>query len=143
MMPFTAHGQSKLANLSTRGFVGAGENVMIAGTIITGVGERTLIVRALGPTLQEAGIINALEDPVLEIHDGNGTLIARNDDWQDDQNAYIVENIGFGGMQPRDSAILGFHIQPGAYTAVVSSYAPDCTGIALVEVYDVTDVVQP
>ena len=75
---------SILGNISTRGFVQTGDNVMIGGFIIEGTGPKTVIVRAIGPELSAPpfNIPNALANPTLELHNGNGALIARNDNWQ-------------------------------------------------------------
>src|SRR6185295_808552 len=71
-----------LANLSTRGFVGTGDNVMI-GSLIIGSGDSPIIVlRAIGPSLASSGIANPLLDPTIELHDGNGATLAFNDDWR-------------------------------------------------------------
>src|ERR1700720_3743843 len=78
---------SKLANISTRGFVDVGDNVLIAGTIVVGSGSTNVLFRALGPS---TGIPNALQDPTLELHDGQGAIIATNDNWQDTQKDAIV-----------------------------------------------------
>ena len=71
-----------LGNISTRSFVQTGNNVMIGGFIIEGSGPKTVIVRAIGPELPPFGVPNALADPTLELHNGSGTLIASNDNWQ-------------------------------------------------------------
>ena len=77
----------ELANISTRGFVDTGSKVMIAGFILastTGANSQ-VIVRALGPSLGNFGVANPLADPVLDLYDANGMLIASNDNWQSDQ----------------------------------------------------------
>ena len=76
-------GSAELSNISTRGFVQAGNDVMIAGVIVQ-FHNKQVVVRALGPTLSNFGVTNALADPTLELHDGNGALLASNDDWKDD-----------------------------------------------------------
>ena len=78
---------SKLANISTRGLVQTGDNVLIAGTIVLGTTSQRLILRAIGPSLPVSG---ALEDPTMELRDGNGGLIASNDNWRSDQEAEII-----------------------------------------------------
>jgi len=83
---------SKLTNVSTRGFVGTGENVMIGGLILSGGGgERQILVRALGPTLAQPplNIAGSLMDPMLMLVDANGTVIASNDDWKSSQQNEI------------------------------------------------------
>lgn len=90
---------SQLANISTRGYVDTGDNVMIGG-FISGNGSEAsrIIVRGLGPSL---GIDGALQDPILELHDASGNLIASNDDWQDDRNASQVQASPIAPHDPR------------------------------------------
>src|SRR5205823_1312898 len=73
---------AQLDNISTRAFVQTGDNVMIGGFIIEGSGPKTVIIRAIGPELTQYAVPNALANPTLELHDGTGALIARNDNWQ-------------------------------------------------------------
>jgi hypothetical protein len=131
---------SRFANVSTRGFINTGNNVMIAGFILGGSDQAgTILVRAIGPSLTNFGITNALANPILELHDGNGTTIKTNDDWKTDgatggsQEAAIRATT----LQPSndlESAILAT-LPPGAYTAVVAG-KDNTTGIGLVEVYN-------
>jgi phospholipase/lecithinase/hemolysin len=122
-----------LANLSTRGFVGTGDNVMIAGVII-GNGESPIMVfRALGPSLSGFGIANPLLDPTLELFDGNGTSIAFNNDWKNPQ-IQAVRAVNLAPSDDRESAIVHAFLSPGNYTAVVRG-ANNTTGVALVEAY--------
>jgi hypothetical protein len=123
---------SKLANISTRGFVSTGDNVMIAGTIIVGSNSAGVLVRAIGPSLADVGVPDFLRDTTLELHDGNGTVIAFNDDWRSDQEAAIIAT----GIPPHndfESAIIG-DFAPGPYTAIVRGYQ-NSEGVALVEAY--------
>ena len=123
---------SKPANISTRGFVDTGDNVMIGGLIVgggSGGGTARVIVRALGPSVPVAG---ALGDPTLELHDGNGALIASNDNWRSDQEAEIIAT-GIPPSNDLESAIVR-NLAPGNYTAIVRG-VNGTTGIALVEVY--------
>ncbi|MDQ3413755.1 MAG: right-handed parallel beta-helix repeat-containing protein, partial [Verrucomicrobiota bacterium] len=125
---------SKLANISTRGFVDTADNVMIGGFIIgpEGLGDATVLVRAIGPSLENSGVANALQDPTLELFDGNGALLTSNDDWKDDQQGEI-EATQLEPTDDRESAILST-LAPGGYTAIVRGVA-DTTGVGLVEVY--------
>ena len=123
---------SKLANISTRGFVNTGDNVMIGGLIIVGNTTANVIIRAIGPSLAAFGVPNALLDPTLELYDGNGTLLAFNDDWQTDQQAAIIAT-GLAPTHIRESAIVRT-LSPGAYTAIVRGFS-NLTGVALVEGY--------
>jgi hypothetical protein len=122
---------SRLANISTRGFVDRGDNVMIGGTIVTG-GLAKVLVRAIGPSLTNAGVLNALPDPTLALHDGNGTLLGLNNDWGSDRQAAIIAT-GLPPANNLESAIL-IDLPPGAYTAIVQGYLSQ-TGVALVEAY--------
>jgi phospholipase/lecithinase/hemolysin len=123
---------STLGNLSTRGFVGTGDNVMIGGLII-GSGESPIVVlRALGPTLAVAGIAEPLLDPTIELHDENGAVLAFNDNWKTGQpQAVIATQLAPG--DDRESVIVAF-ASPGNYTAVVRG-KNNTTGVALVEAY--------
>jgi sugar lactone lactonase YvrE len=129
-MAFTP--EAKVLNISTRLAVQTGDNVLIAGFIITGEEPRDVIVRAIGPSLGSA-VENALADPTLELHDSTGALIAANDDWKDAQQAQI-EATGIAPTDDLESAIVA-KLAPGSYTAVVRG-AHDITGIGLAEVYD-------
>ena len=123
---------SKLGNISTRTLVQTGDNVMIGGLIITGAGQKEVIVRAMGPSLTQDGITNALADPTLELHDPNGTLLASNDNWKDTQQTEI-QATGLAPTNDKESAIVRT-LTPGNYTAIVRG-VNDGTGVALVEVY--------
>ncbi len=125
---------SQLANISTRGFVDSGDNVMIGGFIVGATSESgpsRLIIRALGPSLPLTG---TLQDPTLELHDSSGTTIASNDNWKDTQEA----EIRFTTIPPSDDreAAIVQTLPSGAYTAVVRGKG-GTVGIALVEVYKV------
>jgi len=120
---------SKLANISTRGFVQTGDNVLIGGLIVLGQNPLRVIVRAIGPSLPGPG---ALANPTLELHDGNGALIASNDNWRSDQEAEIIAT-GVPPSNDLESAIVR-NLTPGNYTAIVRG-VNGTTGIALVEVY--------
>jgi len=125
---------SSLANISTRGFVDIGDNVMIGGLIIgpSDTGDGTVLLRAIGPSLSTAGVDDPLQDPILELHDGQGAILTTNDDWQDTQKAEI-EATGIPPTDDRESAIVEM-LAPGAYTAIVRG-KNDTTGVALVEAY--------
>jgi phospholipase/lecithinase/hemolysin len=124
---------STLANLSTRGFVGTGDNVMI-GSVIVGSGDSPIILlRAIGPSLANAGIANPLLDPTIELHDGNGSSLAFNDDWRSPQLQAVYATM-LAPTDDRESAIVAPFLAPGNYTAVVRGKA-DTTGVALVEAY--------
>jgi hypothetical protein len=106
---------------------------MIGGFVLGGANENTrVLVRAIGPSLAKFGINGALSDPMLELHDGNGALLQRNNDWRDQQETEIAQT----GVAPRDNAEAAIlaNLAPGAYTAVVSGQNGQ-TGVALVEVF--------
>jgi hypothetical protein len=122
-----------VANLSTRGFVGAGDNLMIAGVII-GQGDPPIMVfRALGPSLANFGVANPLLDPTLELYDNNGNLIANNDDWQNPQ-IQAVRATNLAPSNTKEAAIVSAFLSPGNYTAVVRG-KNNTTGVAIVESY--------
>jgi len=123
--------RTQLKEISTRGNVLTGDNVMIGGFIVEVVTIRTLL-RAIGPSLSAFGIANALQDTTLELHDGNGATIAMNDNWRSDQEQAIIDT-GAPPTDDRESAIVT-NLVPGAYTAVVRG-KNNTTGVALVEVY--------
>jgi hypothetical protein len=125
--------ESNLGNISTRGSVGTGNDVMIGGTIIAGAVPARVLFRAIGPSLANFGVANALGDPVMELHDGNGVLIATNYNWRDAQEAEISAT-GLAPSNNLESAILR-DLAPGPYTAIVRGLN-DTTGVALVEVYN-------
>jgi hypothetical protein len=127
--------ESRLANISTRGSVGTGDNVLIAGFIVGDVGSSTVIVRALGPSLGSFGVDHPLGDPVLEIYDSNGSLIASNNNWHDDNNASLVQRNALAPPNGSESALV-LHLPAGAYTAIVRG-ASNGQGIGLAEVYTV------
>lgn len=123
---------SRVRNISTRGQVGLGSDVMIGGFIIGGTAPTQVIVRAIGPSLLAAGVTGELIDPVLELHDSDGSLIFRNDNWRDAQEQQIIDTT-IPPLDDKESAIVAT-LPPGAYTAIVGG-ANDSTGVALVEVY--------
>jgi hypothetical protein len=133
---------STLDNISTRSLVQLNDNVMIGGFIVTGDRPKRVIIRAIGPELTQFGVPNVLANPTLELHDGTGAIIARNNDWQttiiggiimNDQVMAIL-NSGHSPSDGRESAIIA-NLPAGNYTAIVRGFN-GTTGIALVEVYD-------
>ena len=102
---------------------------MIGGLIVVGQNPLRIIVRAIGPSLPLTG---ALENPTLELHDGNGALIASNNDWRSDQEAEIIAT-GLSPTNDLESAIVR-NLTPGNYTAIVLG-VNNTTGIAVVEAY--------
>lgn len=128
---------SKLANISTRGYVELDDNVMIAGLIVTqggGTGTTNILVRALGPTLGDFGVADALSDPTLDLVNSSGTVIRSNNDWKDSQQAEI-EATGLAPTHDAESALIQA-VAPGAYTAIVRGNGRTM-GVGLVEVYNI------
>jgi hypothetical protein len=120
----------QLANISTRLAVGTGDNVLIAGFIITGSQPKKVMIRALGPFLP---VNENLADPTLELHDSSGGLMASNDNWRDTQQDELKATT-IPPSNDYESSIVQ-SLQPGAYTAVVAGKG-GTTGVGLVEVYD-------
>jgi len=135
---------SWLGNISTRGLVQTGDDVMIGGFIVQGTQSNLVIVRAIGPELIPFGIPNALADPTLELHNGAGALIASNNNWQTtiiggiitSDQVSAIQNSGHAPTQPSESAIIAM-LPPGNYTAIVRG-VNNTVGVALVEVYDLS-----
>src|SRR5262249_43987827 len=128
-------------NISGRSNVQTGDNLMIVGFNVQGTQQKRVIVRAIGPELNQYGLSNPLSDPTLELHDQTGALIASNDNWMTtiiggiivrDQVGDIM-NSGYAPTHPRESAIIA-DLPAGDYTAIVYG-VKDVTGVALVDVY--------
>lgn len=132
----TASQESKLVNMSTRGFVQAGENMMIAGVIVQGASAKNLVVRALGPSLAAHGVSEALADPVLTIYDSQGAVVVMNDDWRESQQTEL-QSMELAPIAEAESAVFRT-LAPGAYTAIVQG-KNGSSGNALVELYSVDD----
>jgi hypothetical protein len=127
-----------LANISTRGQVQTGDNVLIGAIIIRGGDPADVVVRAIGPSLTARGVANALQDPTLSLVDQNGDVIGFNDNWQDSQQSRIADS-GLAPSDSRESAIRR-SLSSGNYTAIVrgqlGSDGSPTTGVALVEPYN-------
>jgi sugar lactone lactonase YvrE len=128
--------QHRLLNMSTRGFVQGGNDVLIAGFVVGGTGPvgTTIVIRGLGPSLSAFGVTNPLADPVLELRDASGTLITSNNDWKDSQQDAIT-NAGLAPTSDKESAIL-IPLRGGTYTAVLGT-ATGTPGTAVIEVYNI------
>lgn len=128
---------ARALNISTRVQIQGGDKAMIGGFIVSGNSPKKLILRAIGPSLQEVGITGALSDPVLELRGNGGALLTSNDNWQ--ENAAAADEIRQSGVAPgndRESAIVAT-LSPGSYTAVVSG-KNGAAGTGLIEVYDLS-----
>jgi hypothetical protein len=124
---------SKLANISTRGTVGSGNHVLISGFILGNVESSTVVLRVLGPTLASLGISDPLSDPILTVYDSNGTILAGNDNWQDDPNAMDIDQNGLAPPDGAESAVI-LNLPAGAYTTLAFG-ANGAIGVGLVEVF--------
>jgi hypothetical protein len=122
---------ASLVNISARALVQSGHNVLIGGFIISGTQNKRVLLRATGPSLSLSG---KLMDPVIELHDSLGALIASNDNWLDASNRGDIASTGIAPTDTRESAILT-SLAPGSYTAIVRGVG-NTTGIAVVEAYD-------
>jgi acid phosphatase len=125
---------ARLLNISTRGQVQTGDNVMIGGVILGGSDYARVIFRGLGPSIAVNGVSvpGTLADPTLELHDGNGAPLAFNDNWKDTQQTEIQQS-GLAPSDDHEAAIIGSYA-PGQYTVILRG-KNETTGLALVEAY--------
>ena len=122
----------RLVNIATRGRVGTGNDVMIAGFVIQGTQPQSVLIRARGPSLLAQGVPNPLLNPQLQLFSGS-TQIAYNDNWQASPDAAFIQSSGFAPTSPAES-VIRITLQPGAYTAIVTGVG-GVTGVAIVEVF--------
>lgn len=125
-----AQAPSAVVNISTRMRVETGDNVLIGGFIVIGAGQKNVAVRALGQSLPVTG---ALNNPVLDLYDASGAIVASNDNWRSSQQDPLI-NMGMAPGHDLDAALIAT-LNPGNYTAVVRGVS-EASGVALVEVYD-------
>jgi hypothetical protein len=127
---------SILANISTRGFVETGDNVMIGGFIAgpANLAGTAVVARGIGPSLKTKGVASALDDTTLEVRDVNGVLLAENDDFAQSTSAADVQTVGLAPSNPAESAVMLPLVRPGIYTAILRG-KNNTTGVGLVEVY--------
>ena len=124
---------SHVGNISARGFVGGDDAVLIEGFIVAGSGAPArLVVRGMGPSLAMADVAEPLADPVLEVRDADGVLLAVNDNWADGQ-ANEIESTALAPPNALDAAVV-IDAPPGAYTAVLRG-ADGATGVGVLEIY--------
>jgi hypothetical protein len=138
--PSVALDPVRLGNISTRGQVLVGDNVMIGGLIIGGSTPKTVVVRARGPSLAPYGLTGLLANPTLQLFSGQ-SVIAENDNWQAAGNAGQIQASGFAPPDASEPAIM-MTLDPGGYTAIVSGVG-GTTGIGIVEVFEVDAVTTP
>lgn len=127
-----------LVNLSTRAFVGTGDNLLIGGFIVQGSEPATIILRGIGHSLAANGIAKPLTDPVIELRNSNNALIASSDDWVTAANAPTIASYHLDPSNSRESALLKT-LNPGSYTVLLKAFDNgdgDLTGIGLIELYD-------
>jgi hypothetical protein len=126
--------KSILSNISSRGLVDTGDNVMIGGFIAGNQsGDMKVLIRGIGPSLQ-GKVPNPLSDPILELHDANGATLDTNDNWKDAPNRSEIEATGIAPSNDLESAILR-PVSPATYTAILRG--KNGSGIALVEIYNI------
>jgi len=126
----------RAGNISTRGQVQSGDQLLIGGFIVGGTQAKPIAVRALGPSLGAAGISQPLSDPAVELRDASGALLGSNDNWGSDPNAAQIQSENLAPSNPNESALQAT-LNPGSYTAIVRG-ANGTTGVALVEIYDLS-----
>jgi arylsulfate sulfotransferase len=129
----TPSADSRLANISTRGSVANGDDVLIGGFILGDVENATVVIRALGPSLVGA-VTDSLSDPTITIYDSNGSVIANNDNWRNDPGGVDIEKNQLAPTNDLEAATI-LHPPPGAYSAIVRG-SNGGTGIGLLEIYD-------
>jgi hypothetical protein len=128
--------ESPLANISTRGQVRSGNDVMIGGFVIQGTQPQTVAIVGTGPSLSAYGIANPLPNPTITlVRTSDQAVIATNDNWSGATNAAQIQVSGFAPSNPLESALL-VTLQPGAYTAIMSGVG-GTTGTGIVAVYAV------
>jgi len=135
LLPTTAGAPSQALNVSTRLEVQTGDNVLIAGFILTGNEPKQVLLRAIGPSLEKADVDDALADPILDLRAADGSRIAFNNNWRYSQAEEII-GTGIPPSDDHEAAIL-ITLSPGSYTAIVRGRR-GTTGVALVEVYDLS-----
>lgn len=133
--PIVTSTSSTLANISGRLRVQTGDRVGIGGFIVTGTGTKKVILRGIGPSLSSSFGAGALQDPILELRDASGALIALNDDWMNDAAHEEISSKGLAPGNNRESA-LSQTLPVGSYTAILRG-KNNGTGIGLIELYDV------
>jgi hypothetical protein len=129
----TSDQATALINISTRSEIGQGDAAMVGGFVIQGSGEKTVLIRGLGPSLAAAGIQDALPDPRLILFDADGNQLALNDNWENGAEADLIRMLPWVPTHPLESALL-MSLPAGAYTASVDG-ADGASGVGMVEVY--------
>ncbi|HEV8185565.1 MAG TPA: hypothetical protein VGP40_06380, partial [Chthoniobacterales bacterium] len=127
-----------LVNLSTRAFVGTGDNVLIGGFIVQGSEPATIILRGIGHSLAADGIATPLTDPVIELRNSDNVLVGSSDDWFAQAGAQTIASYNLDPSNSREAALLKT-LRPGSYTVLMRAFDAgdgDLTGIGIIELYD-------
>ena len=134
---------TRLVNLSTRGYVGVDEDVMIGGFVIGGEsgGSKRVLLRALGPSLDGFGVVDPLYDPAMTLYDESGVVLLENDDWDSSNQQDVIAGLGFAPTVRRESAMI-LDLVPGLYTVIVRPFENadgQRPGVGLVEAFEISD----
>ncbi len=129
---------ARLINISTRGQVGTDANILVGGFVISGAGNKTVLIRAIGPGLGAFGVTGTLPDPVLSIFNSAGTVVASNDNWNAIDAATFAQVGAFPLPANSKDAVVVATLSAGSYTAQISGLGTARTGVGILEVYDVS-----
>ena len=127
---------SRLINISTRAWVGAGDSVLIGGFVVGGSEPKKVLIRAIGPSMTAAGVTGALTNPSIRLTTVSGQPVAANDNWQNGANAAEIQSLGLAPSDFREAALLLTLDPQTPYTPIVEGVG-GATGVALVEVYEI------
>ena len=133
--PAPVPSSSRLVNISTRMNVGAGDDVLIGGFVVSGTEAKTLLLRAIGPALAGAGVRGALPNPTLELRNSAGAVIAHNDNWDTGGQYGELVASGLAPTHPLEAALIAT-VAPGSYTAIIRGVGGS-QGVAMIEGYEV------
>lgn len=126
-------GTPYLRNISTRSFVGAGDLRAIGGFVINGSEPKQVLIRGRGPSINAP--VTKISNPFLQLFDSEGLLVDQNNNWQDEPNSTDIDATGLAPGNNLEAAIL-ITLEPGNYTAIVSGFNGQTTGVGIVEVFD-------
>jgi hypothetical protein len=128
-----APNQLGLVNVSIRGRVGTGDDVVILGFIIPNGPPRSVTIVARGPSLAAHGVVNPLQDPTLTVVDGFGRILDKNDSWTDPARVDSITGSGHAPKDQREAATV-LTLEPGAYTAIMDGQNGG-TGVGIIELF--------
>jgi hypothetical protein len=126
--------QSVFDSISARALVGIDNDVLVVNFTIEGIDAKTVLIKALGPTLADSGVLGVLADPALELLSGQ-TLLDSNNNWMESPQIDAIQNSGLAPLNPLEAAIIAT-LNPGIYTAIIRG-VNNTTGVGLIEVSDV------